>query len=196
MVIFSRKTPWLLGKPTILGNNHFWRNHNFLSACICGCVFIFDFSRRICRRIDSLISNEGPKRRQRRFLAQRETQQPLTLEMWSGAAAQKATLPLLFSEWCFFVLFLACFLLLVVLCCAARRWRRPRKQRDQQPEWMMRHLRRPGIEMSKKELNLLVEHQRQELEKLRKAACNLIWRIRCSLDCSQQQRGGCLVWLS
>jgi len=43
------------------------------------------------------------------------TQQPLTLEMWPGAAAQKA-------------------------------------------------------EMSKKELNLLVEHQRQELEKLRKAA--------------------------
>ena len=34
---------------------------------------------------------------------------------------------------------------------------------------MMPHLRRPGIEMSKKELNLLVEHQRQELEKLRKA---------------------------
>ena len=29
MIILSRKIPWLLGKPTILGNPHIWTNHWF-----------------------------------------------------------------------------------------------------------------------------------------------------------------------
>jgi len=190
------KPPWLLGKPTILGNSHCWRNHNFLSACICGCVFniwfqpenlpenrLIDFERRTQKATTAL---SGPKR---------DPTTPDTRDVvWSRRP--KGNLATTIFRVMFLTMFFRAVLLLVFAVLRGAALTPSAQTKKQQPYWMMPHLRRPGIEMSKKELNLLVEHQRQELEKLRKAACNLIWRIRCSLDCSHQQPGGCLVWLS
>ena len=192
------KPSWLLGKPTILGNNHFWRNHNFCRPAFAA-VFLYLISAgESAGESTHWFRTKDQKGDNGAFWPKERPNNPWHSRCGLEPTPKRQPCHYYFQSDVFDHVFSCCFV--ACFCCAARRGA-DAVRANKETATLLDDAPPPeagnrDVEERTEPVGGAPATRAREAKESHKAACNLIWRIRCLLDCSHQQPGGCLVWLS